>query len=152
MMYGEQPPDIVVNFQSKVLACGHPTICALSMADTPVQEGQDMAVGFSRAETASFMAARGPDFREAFSSRTPASPADMMPTIAALAGWKAGADAKKDARELTETPARIRGKAGATRPHAGGELEAVGSWAIRRGASAVGERVRLPRGSRWGGG
>lgn len=107
---GEQPPDIVVNFSSKVLPCGHPTICALSMADTPVQEGQDMAVGFSRAETASFMAARGPDFREAFSSRTPASPADMMRTIAALAGWKAGEDAKKDARELTETLRGFEGK------------------------------------------
>ena len=102
-VYEEQLPDIVVNFTSSLMRCGHPTICAASIADTSVQEGQDMAEGFSRAETSSFMAARGPDFRESFSSRTPASPADMMRTIEALVGLKANADSKKEARELKET-------------------------------------------------
>jgi hypothetical protein len=101
--YDEQLPDIVVSFVSSVMRCGHPTICAVSIADTPVQEGQDMAVGFSRAETSTFMAARGPDFREEFSSRTPASPADMIRTIGNLVGLRPNADEKKEARELTET-------------------------------------------------
>lgn len=67
--------------------------------------------GFSRAETASFMAVRGPDLREAFSSQTPASPADMMRNIELLVGWKVDADATKDARELPETPGEFEGKA-----------------------------------------
>lgn len=100
---GEQLPDIVVTFVSSVMLCGHPTICAVSIADTPVQEGQDIAAGFSRAETASFMAARGPDFRAGFSSRTPASPADLLRTISSLVGLKADADSRKAARVLTET-------------------------------------------------
>jgi hypothetical protein len=109
----EPLPDIVVNFVSSVMQCGHPTICALSIADTPVQEGQDIAEGFSRAETSAFMAARGPDFREAFSSRTPASPADMMRTIGGLMGVTARGSSKIGARELTEV---LRGSEGMRDP------------------------------------
>lgn len=96
-------PDIVVNFTSTVMSCDPNRMCAVSIADTPLQEGHDMAVGFSSAETESFMAARGPDFRKAFSSKTPASPMDMMRTIDALTARKAVADTRENARELTET-------------------------------------------------
>lgn len=131
--YDEQLPDIVVSFASIAMRCGHPTICAVSIADTPVQEGQDMAVGFSRAETSSFMAARGPDFREGFSSRTPASPADMIRTIGALARLKERADVKKETRELTET---LRGFERKAEPR-------VRTRVVRSKESEVGELVEV---------
>jgi hypothetical protein len=99
---GERVPDIVVNFISSVMNCGHPTICAVAVADTPIQEGHDVAVGLSRAETSNFMAARGPDFRERFISRTPASNGDVARTIESLMRTGAGTRRHGNARELAE--------------------------------------------------
>ena len=92
-----------------------------------------MAVGFSRAETSSFMAARGPDFREGFSSRTPASPADMMRTIEALVGLKDKPDSRRDARELTET---LRGLGKGPEPQ-------VHERVVRSKASSAGDVVEV---------
>ncbi len=108
--HGEQAPDIVVNFVSSVMRCGHPTICAVSIADSPVQEGLDMAEGFSRAETTTFMAARGPDFRVSFSSETPASPVDMVRTVEYLMGMTPPQGAKGDGRALPEVLRKFEGE------------------------------------------
>jgi len=80
----------------------HPTICALSVADTPIQEGHDVAIGLSRAETSNFMAARGPDFRAGFISRTPASK-DMARTIEALLRGSSRGRQRADSRILIES-------------------------------------------------
>jgi hypothetical protein len=100
---GERLPDIVVNFVSSTMNCGHPTICAVAIADTPTHEGHDIAVGLSRAETSNFMAARGPDFRANFISRAPASNRDIALTIDVLLRLNAGERHRGDGRELTES-------------------------------------------------
>lgn len=128
--YGEQAPDIVVNFVSSVMKCGHPTICALSVADTPAQEGLDIAEGFSRAETANFMAARGPDFRVAYSSETPASSIDMVRTVESLMRRKPQEGAKGSGRVLKEAlrqfegqrAPRVRERVVSSKPTSAGDL------------------------------
>jgi len=99
----EQLPDIVVSFVSSTMNCRHPTICAVAVADTPIQEGHDVAVGLSRAETSNFMAARGPDFRANFISRTPASNQDLVRTIEALLRGGSRGRQRADSRILTES-------------------------------------------------
>jgi hypothetical protein len=82
------PPDIVVNFASKVIggcALG-PSLCAQEVADTALAEGQGMHGSFSRADTWNFMAARGPDFRTRYLDELPASNADIGMTIAKIIG------------------------------------------------------------------
>ena len=100
---GEDLPDLVVNFQSVVQSCGHPTICTIAIADTPVQEGNDLHSGFSRAETSNFIAARGPDFQEQYISRAPASTLDLVWTVRALVGEGSRAFGLHRGRVLTES-------------------------------------------------
>src|SRR6478735_9663131 len=60
-------PAIVVNFRSYATDCGQPVMCAVSVADTALQQGQGMHGSFSRADTLNFRAApirrwkRGPN-------------------------------------------------------------------------------------------
>jgi hypothetical protein len=54
------------------------------IADTPIEEGQAIHAGFSRAGTWTFMAARGPDFQTRQISAAPASNADIARTVAEL--------------------------------------------------------------------
>jgi arylsulfatase A-like enzyme len=75
-------PAIVVNFRSYSTGCETPLRCAVEVADTRLQQGQGMHGSFSRADTWSFMAARGPDFRARFVDDLPASNADVAITIA----------------------------------------------------------------------
>jgi hypothetical protein len=77
-------PAIVVNFASRATGCDRPVICSANIADTPLQTGQGMHGSLSRADTWSFMAARGPDFRARFTDPLPASNADIGRTIAHL--------------------------------------------------------------------
>jgi hypothetical protein len=79
-------PAIVVNFASKKMdRCTlDPSLCAVEIADTTLQEGQGMHGSFSRADTWNFMAARGPDFRKGFLDPLPASNADIGMTLAKL--------------------------------------------------------------------
>jgi hypothetical protein len=155
--YGEQAPDIVVNFVSSVMKCGHPTICAVSVADTPAQEGLDVAEGFSRAETASFMAARGPDFRREYSSETPASPVDMVRTVENLMGRKPQDGEKVDGRVLREVlrkferkpEPQVRERVVSSRPTSAGDLvEArlltVNGITYLESAGAPGRSVGVP--------
>lgn len=77
-------PDIVVNFASVTSGCQLPMTCAFAIADTPLEEGDDILGAFSRADTWTFMAARGPDFRRKLLDRVPASNADVARTILEL--------------------------------------------------------------------
>lgn len=104
---GEDLPDLVVNFASVVQSCGHPTICTIAIADTAVQEGNDLRDGFSRAETFNFIAARGPDFQEQLISRAPASTLDLVWTVRALVGERSQPFGLHRGRVLTES---LRGK------------------------------------------
>lgn len=77
-------PAIVVNFRSFPAGCDQPLKCTAEIADSGLQQGQGMHGGFSRAETANFMAAVGPDFKRGFVDTAPVSNADVGRTIAQL--------------------------------------------------------------------
>lgn len=79
-------PAIVISFRSESTGCAQPTMCAVEVADTQLQQGQGMHGSFSRADTMNFMAAIGPDFRSAFVDSAPASNADVGQTLAHLLG------------------------------------------------------------------
>jgi arylsulfatase A-like enzyme len=75
-------PAMVVNFRSFSSGCEQTLLCTVEVADTPLQQGQGMHGGFSRAETMNFMAAIGPDFKSGFIDTAPVSNADVGRTIA----------------------------------------------------------------------
>ena len=79
-------PAIAVNFRSFDTGCGEPLRCTVEIADTGLQQGQGMHGSFSRADTANFMAAIGPDFKTGFSDPAPVSNADIGKTIARILG------------------------------------------------------------------
>jgi Type I phosphodiesterase / nucleotide pyrophosphatase len=81
-------PAIVVNFRSYATDCGRPVMCAVSVADTVLQQGQGMHGSFSRADTMNFMAAMGPSFKTGFVDESPVSNADIGKTIAQVLGLK----------------------------------------------------------------
>jgi arylsulfatase A-like enzyme len=81
-------PAIVVNFRSFATGCDEPLLCAVEIADTPLQQGQGMHGNFSRADTMNFMAAFGPSFKSGFVDEAPTSNADVGRTIAHLLGLK----------------------------------------------------------------
>ncbi|GAC1544731.1 MAG: alkaline phosphatase family protein [Candidatus Velthaea sp.] len=77
-------PAIVVNFRSSSTGCAVPTNCTVEVADTNLQQGQGMHGSFSRADTANFMAAIGPDFKAGFADGAPVSNADVGMTLASI--------------------------------------------------------------------
>ena len=77
-------PAIAVNFRSFDTGCGEPVRCTVEIADTGLQTGQGMHGSFSRADTANFMAAIGPDFKTGFTDPAPVSNADIGKTIAKI--------------------------------------------------------------------
>jgi arylsulfatase A-like enzyme len=79
-------PAIVINFRSQDTGCGEPLLCAATVADTVLQQGQGMHGSFSRADTNNFMAATGPSFKAGFVDEAPVSNADVGKTIAAILG------------------------------------------------------------------
>jgi len=83
---GARPPTptVVVSFRSFSTGCNKPTLCAVEIADTKLQQGQGMHGTFSRADTWNFMAAAGPDFRDHYVDELPASNADIGMTMAHL--------------------------------------------------------------------
>jgi Type I phosphodiesterase / nucleotide pyrophosphatase len=81
-------PAIAVNFRSYATDCGQPVMCAVSVADTVLQQGQGMHGSFSRADTMNFMAAIGPSFKTGFVDEAPVSNADIGKTIAQVLGLK----------------------------------------------------------------
>jgi type I phosphodiesterase/nucleotide pyrophosphatase len=79
-------PAIAVNFRSFDSGCGEPLRCTVEIADTGLQQGQGMHGSFSRADTANFMAAIGPDFKSGFADPAPVSNADIGKTMARILG------------------------------------------------------------------
>ena len=59
-------PTIMVNFRSFGTGCVEPLLCAATVSDTGLQQGQGMHGSFSRADTMNFMAAFGPSFKTGF--------------------------------------------------------------------------------------
>lgn len=95
-------PAIVINFRSFDTVCGEPMRCAVEVADTVLQQGQGMHGSFSRADTWSFMAMQGPDFRQQFVDPAPASNADIGRTIAYLMQLEASDKGRLVGRVLSE--------------------------------------------------
>jgi hypothetical protein len=95
-------PSIVVNFRSFASGCDMPVACAVSVADSGLQQGQGMHGTISRADTMNFMAAIGPDFKTGFVDKAPASNADVGQTIANVLGLKLSTKGKLAGRVLTE--------------------------------------------------
>jgi arylsulfatase A-like enzyme len=81
-------PAIVVNFRSADTGCSLPERCAVEVADYGLQQGQGMHGNFSRADTANFMAAYGPDFKKGFADPAPVSNADIGWTVLKILGLK----------------------------------------------------------------
>jgi len=81
-------PSIVINFRSYTTGCDRPTMCAVNVADTTLQQGQGMHGSFSRGDTMNFMAAIGPDFKAGFVDESPVSNADVGKTMAQVLGLK----------------------------------------------------------------
>jgi hypothetical protein len=96
-------PSILVNFRSFATDCGlGDVLCAATVADTNLMQGQGMHGSFSRADTANFMAAVGPSFKANFKDLAPSSNADVGATIAQLLGLKVDTNGKLTGRVLTE--------------------------------------------------
>jgi hypothetical protein len=96
-------PAIIINFRSFAAGCGQPLMCAVSVVDHNLQQGQGMHGNFSRADTSNFMAALGPSFRARFFDPVPASNADVGTTIAHLLGLKLAKKGDLIGRVLTES-------------------------------------------------
>jgi arylsulfatase A-like enzyme len=96
-------PAMVINFRSFAAGCGQPLMCAVSVADHTLQQGQGMHGNFSRADTSNFMAAIGPSFRSRFVDPTPVSNADVGATMAQLLGLKLAKKGDLVGRVLSES-------------------------------------------------
>jgi len=96
-------PSMVINFRSFAAGCGQPLMCAVTVADHTLQQGQGMHGNFSRADTSNFMAAIGPSFRSRFVDPTPVSNADVGATIAQLLGLKLAKKGDLVGRVLSES-------------------------------------------------
>ncbi len=95
-------PSIVVNFRSYTSGCEVPTNCTVTIADSPLQQGQGQHGSFSRGETLNFMAAIGPDFKAGFADPAPVSNADIGRTMAHVLGLKIAAKGKLQGRVIAE--------------------------------------------------
>jgi hypothetical protein len=81
-------PAIAVSFRSFGTGCARLERCTAEIADSNLQQGQGMHGSFSRADTANFTAAIGPDFKRAFVDPAPVSNADVGMTIAKILGLR----------------------------------------------------------------
>jgi len=81
-------PSIVVSFRSFASGCDQPLMCAVTVCDTTLQQGQGMHGAFSRADTMNFMAAIGPSFKKGFVDQLPVSNADVGMTLVHLLGLR----------------------------------------------------------------
>lgn len=102
-------PAIVVNFKSSYSACRQPITCSVEIADTPLQQGQGMHGNFNRADTYPFMAAMGPDFKNAYTDRIPSSNVDMGLTLRFLLGLSDHSSEEQNSGRVLEE-ALINGK------------------------------------------
>jgi arylsulfatase A-like enzyme len=95
-------PSIVVNFRSYSTGCDQPLACGVLVADATQKQGQGHHGSLSRSDTANFMAAIGPAFRQSFANPAPVSNADIAPTLARVLGWPLPATGKLVGRVATE--------------------------------------------------
>ena len=108
-------PSMVVAFRTFTTGCAEPTLCTAVVADSGFQQGQGDHGGFSRADTMTFMAAVGPDFKPRFADDAPVSNADVGRTIAAILGLEIRDTGKLVGRVLAEampggdTPKVVKG-------------------------------------------
>jgi Type I phosphodiesterase / nucleotide pyrophosphatase len=77
-------PDLVINFRSFSLNPKDPTMSAVTICDTTLQEGQGMHGSFNRADTFNNMAAYGPDFKKQFDDKAPVGNTDVALTVASI--------------------------------------------------------------------
>lgn len=99
---GMPTPAVVVNFKTFVLDPHNPTLSAVQIADTGLQEGQGMHGTLSRDNTFNNMAAIGPDFRRRFVDLAPISNADISRTLAQILGLHLPSSGKLQGRVLFE--------------------------------------------------
>ena len=95
-------PAIVVNFRSETTGCDQPLFCSVTVSDTNLLQGQGHHGSFSRADTATFMAAIGPAFKTGFNDTAPVSNADIAPTLEKILGITLPSIGKLRGRALTE--------------------------------------------------
>ena len=95
-------PAVIVNFRSSDTGCSLPERCAVEVADYALQQGQGMHGSFSRADTANFMAAYGPDFKKSFADPAPVSNADIGWTVMRILGLHITARGKLVGRAMSE--------------------------------------------------
>jgi hypothetical protein len=96
-------PVIVINFRSFAAGCAATSMCAVTVVDHTLQQGQGMHGNFSRADTSNFMAAIGPSFRTGYIDRAPASNADVGMTLAHILGLKIAKRGNLVGRVLAES-------------------------------------------------
>lgn len=96
-------PALVVSFRSAPIGCPNVLLCTALVADTPLHLGQGAHGSLSRADTANFIAAAGPDFRRGYVDLMPAGNADVARTAASLLGLKPLSRGKARGRVLTES-------------------------------------------------
>jgi hypothetical protein len=95
-------PAVVVSFKTFVLDATNPTLTAVQIADTSLQEGQGMHGSLSRDNTFNNMAAIGPDFKAGFVDASPVSNADISLTLAHIMGLTLPSAGKLQGRVLLE--------------------------------------------------
>jgi hypothetical protein len=146
-------PAIVINFRSFSTGCEIALRCSAEIADTVLQQGQGMHGSFSRADTANFMAAIGPDFKHGFSDPAPVSNADVGMTLAAILHLSIPAKGTLVGRVITEAmpggsvPAHSRSVT-RSQPDAAGHVtimdyQSVGSTRYFDAAGFAGKTVGL---------
>jgi arylsulfatase A-like enzyme len=95
-------PSIVVNFRSFSTGCDRPLFCGAIVADSPLRQGQGHHGSLSRSDTANFMSAIGPAFKQSFANPAPVSNADIAPTFAQVLGLALPPTGKLTGRVATE--------------------------------------------------
>ncbi len=95
-------PAIVVSFRSFGAGCQTVLLCTAVVADTTLQPGQGTHGSLSRADTANYAAAIGPDFKKGYVDLAPASTADLGRTMARLLNLKLPDRGTLTGRVLTE--------------------------------------------------
>jgi len=91
-----------VNFRSFSTGCNQPLFCGAIVGDTLLKQGQGNHGSLSRSDTANFMAAIGPAFKQSFVNAAPVSNADIAPTFAQVIGLPFPAMGKLTGRVITE--------------------------------------------------
>ncbi len=147
-------PAIVVNFRSFGTGCAKPALCTAVVADQIFQQGQGTHGSFSRADTANFMAAIGPDFRARYIDRLPASNADVGKTLAYVLRLEIPRKGELVGRVLDESlknggkPAKVKSQTQISKPADNGlktvlKLQVVGKTTYFDAAGFAGRSVGL---------